>query len=249
MRFWQQWMKEIENYIWFSKSNNGKVLDANGYPIDTSPGILEQLEDSNVHYYTHFTTGLLEEFLMDIYFNRIAPGNRRTIHVFTGEYGMLLFNRAIEDLVQKNAFTLISSNWSPTQRTRSEYHNNAYSYGYQFVEYQAFNGTVIRVTHNPIFDDTTINLEIDPISGYPITSKMFVFLDFENDNADSNVVLVKKKGEMKIGYYVGLTGPNGPANKTIISHTGDWYKVIFHDRIGVVIKDVTRCGVLYPAVI
>ena len=245
--YWKQWYREIERYIWYGRYGGGVLKDSNGRPVDTSPGIQQQLEDSNIHYYSKLSSKLLEEYLMDIYYSRIKPGSRKRIRVYTGEAGMLEFNRAMQELIAAGQWYLAGTNFNPMEKVKSQYHSNAYSVGYQFTIYKMANGAEVEVIHNPIYDDVEIHLERHPITGYPLESYRMTFLDFEGENFDNNVLLVRKRNAFKLGYYNGMTTPWGPVNKQQISHKGDWYEVIMQDEFGVVVKDVTRCGELILA--
>src|SRR5690606_4185296 len=136
--------------------------------------------------YSELTAKLIEEYLMDIFYSRVKPGSGRKIKVFTGEYGMLLFNRAMQDLLDKRGWFIANDNFNPVQKTKSDYNTNAYSYGYQFVKYIMHNGAELELVHNPLYDDRSIHFEIDPITGYPVESMRFTFLDFSSSDGASN---------------------------------------------------------------
>jgi hypothetical protein len=63
---------------------------------------------------------------MDIFYSRVAPGSQRHIKAFTGEYGMLLFHRAVQDWMAKSGFIKIVEDFS-VNKTTSPYHENAWS--------------------------------------------------------------------------------------------------------------------------
>ena len=160
---------------------------------------------------------------------------------------MLEFNRAMNDLIAKGNWIIANSNFSPIEKTKSQYHSNAYSVGYQFTLYKMANGVEVEVIHNPIYDDVTIHLERHPLTGYPLESYRMTFLDFEGDGLDGNITLVRKKNAFKLGYINGLTAPWGPLNNKPMAHKGDWYEMVVQDEYGVFIHDVTRCGELILA--
>ena len=103
VEYWMQWYRELELGYVYSRSTD-TVLGANGRPIYSGPGIQEQLEDSHIYRYSHLSTTLIEEYLMDIFYGRVKPGKGRSIKAFTGEYGMILFHRAIQDWQNKSGF-------------------------------------------------------------------------------------------------------------------------------------------------
>jgi len=244
--YWQQWYRELERLAWYSRSTD-VITGSTGFPVIMGPGIQEQLEDSHIHYYTHLTADLIQEFLMDIFYSRVKPGNGRKVVGYTGEYGMLLFHKAMQELVNTTSWFRSGGNFNPAKQVKSDYHTNAYALGYQFVEYSMPNGTTLKLVHNPLYDDTEINFEIDPITGKPVESMRITFLDFVNDKGEDNIVLKKKKNGFSLGYEAGLVSPYGPVNNGLMSHSGDWYQMHVKDEIGVHISDVTRAGELILA--
>jgi hypothetical protein len=106
VEYWEQWYRELERGYWYSRSTD-TVLGANGRPVYSGPGIQEMLEDAHVYRYSHLSTTLIEEYLMDIFYGRVKPGSGRKIKAFTGEYGMILFHRAIQDWSAKKGFIAV----------------------------------------------------------------------------------------------------------------------------------------------
>lgn len=243
VEYWRQWYRELERAYWYNRKAKS-IEGSTGRSVDSFSGIQEQLEDAHVHYYTDLTAKLIEEFLLDIFYSRIKPGSGRKIKVFTGEYGMLLFNRAMQDVMDKRGWFIANQNFNPIQKTSSEYNSNAYAVGYQFTKYIMHNGAELEVVHNPLYDDRSIHFEIDPITGYPVESMRFTFLDFSGGDGQSNVQLVSKKDGYKFGYVNGLVGPYGPAKGGQMSHSGEYYSMHVSKECGVHIEDITKCGEL-----
>ena len=241
--YWSQWYKELERGYWYSRSTD-RTIGANGRPIYSGPGVQQQLEDSHKEYYSVFTARLLEEYLMDIFYSRTAPGSSaRKIKAYTGEYGMLQFHKAVTDIAQNSGFITVNNEF--LNKTKSPYHSNALSYGGQFTHYKMANGTEVELVHNPMYDDQTINFEIDPITGKPVESLRYTFLDFSGQGGDSNMKLIHKKEGYKHWYVGGGQTPYGPnSNNGIGSHSGDYYEIHLLKQCGVHIHDVTRCGEL-----
>lgn len=244
VEMWQQWYRELERAFWYQRRTK-TVEGSTGRMVDNFAGIQQKLEDSHIHYYTELTAQLIEEFLMDIFYSRVAPGTGRKIKCFTGEYGMLLFHRAMNDILEKRGFVIADSNFNPIQKVSSKYNSNAYAVGYQFVKYIMHNGAELELVHNPLYDDRTINFEIDPVTGYPVESMRFTFLDFTNGGTGgSNVQLMSKKNGYKFGYVGGLVSPFGPAKGGLMSHSGEYYSMHVSKIVGVHIEDITKCGEL-----
>jgi hypothetical protein len=242
VEYWEQWYRELERSFWYSRSTD-TVLGANGRPLYTGPGIQEQLEESHIHNYSHLSTTLIEEYLMDIFYSRVKPGSKREIKAFTGEYGMLIFHRAIQDWMNKSGFIKIVDKYIIRDQG-SEYHKNALSAGYQFVKYEMANGATLELIHNPLYDDREINFEIDPVTGYPVESMRFTFMDFSGMGVASNIRKIRKKGGMKLSYVCGMYSPFGQSTNKHAAHAGDYYEMHVKDQCGLHIEDISRCGEL-----
>lgn len=246
VEYWKEWYREVERAYWYNRKATS-IQGSTGRAVDSFSGIHEKLEGSHQEFYTDLTAELIEEFLMDIFYSRIKPGTQRKIKVFTGEYGMLLFNRAMQTLLDKRGWFIANSNFSPIQKTSSPYNSNAYAVGYQFVKYIMQNGAELELVHQPLYDDRSINFEIDPITNYPVESMRFTFLDFTGGDGAGNIQLVSKKDGFKTGYVAGLVNPFGPNTGGLMSHSGEYYSFHASKQLGVHINDVTRCGELRVA--
>jgi hypothetical protein len=242
VEYWEQWYREIERGFWYSRSTD-TVLGANGRPVRTGPGLQEQLEDSHIHYYSFLTAKLVEEYLMDIFYSRVKPGSGRKIKGFTGEYGMILFHRAIQNWAERTGFITVVQDLT-MRKTTSPFHQNALEAGYQFTKYQMANGAELELIHNPLYDDREINFEIDPVSGYPMESMRITFLDFSGQGASSNIRVINKKNGYKLGYVAGLVNPYGPNNGKLMSHSGNYYEMHVEKQCGIHVEDITKCGEL-----
>jgi hypothetical protein len=246
VEYWEQWYREMERGYWYSRSTDS-VLGATGRPIYSGPGVQEQLEDSHQHFYSHLTARLIEEYLMDIFYSRVKPGKGRKIKAFSGEYGMIQFHRAIQDWQERKKGFIQVVDQVFIEKTNSAYNENALAAGYQYVKYRMANGAELELIHNPLYDDREINFEIDPVTGYPLESQRITFLDFSGGNGVSdngNIMLMNKANSFKLGYVAGMTNPYGPANKNLMSHSGDYYEMHVQKQCGVHIEDVSRCGEL-----
>lgn len=241
VEYWMQWYREIERGYWYSRSAQ-TVMGANGRPVRLGAGIQEQLEDSHIHRYTHLSAKLIEEYLMDIFYSRVKPGQGRQIKGFTGEYGMLQFHRAIEDWQNKSGF--IKNVEVYTNKVKSNLHVNALEAGYQYVKYNMANGSSLELVHNPLYDDRDIHYEIDPITGFPMESQRITFLDFSGESKKSNIKIMNKKDGFAFTYIEGLYGPYGPKNGGSSAHSGSYYEMHVEKSCGIHIGDVTKCGEL-----
>lgn len=242
--FWKQWAREKEIALIYNRSTN-TVEGANGRPIRSFAGLQEKLEDSHIHYYSELSAKLIEEYVMDIFYGRTEVGSAaRKIKVFTGEYGMLLFSRAMQDLMDKRGWFIANSNYSPIKQSPSGISSNSYAIGYQFTKYVAHNGAEIEVVHMPLYDDRSLNRQIDPVTGFPVESMRFTFLDFSGENGSTNLNLMKKANSFASWYVAGGYGPFGPTKSGMAAHSGEYYEMHVSETFGLHLEDVTRCGEL-----
>jgi hypothetical protein len=242
VEYWRQWYQELERGYWYAKATN-TVMGASGRPIYSGAGIREQLKDAHNYKYSHLTTRLIEEFLMDIFYSRVEPGSGREVVGFSGEYGMLNFHRAVTENFTKSGFIQVVTD-TFVNKTSSPYNTNALAYGYQFTEYRMANGATMKLIHNPLYDDREINFEIDPVTGFPKESQRITFLDLAKSGG-KNIELLTKKNSMKLGYVGGLHTPYGPVTgNKLMSHSGDYYEMHVQVEKGAHIDDVSRCGEL-----
>jgi len=242
VEFWKQWYREKEIALWYSRSTD-TVLGANGRPVRSGPGVQEMLEDSNVATYSNFSMRLLEEYIMDIFYAKVSPSDQTHLKVYTGQYGMNAFHTAVTDVLNSNGFL---KNVEPFMGdVSSPYHSNAKSFGYKFVQYKMANGVTVDVVHNPLYDDLSLNSEVDEITGKPIESMRFTFLDFSGDNGKSNIKIMKKEGASTLTYVNGSIGPDSfTPGAQGSAHDGDFYKMTVADQFGLHIHDVSKCGEL-----
>jgi len=244
--FMRQWYMEKEMLVWYGEKTSD-VFGSTGRPIVSGPGIEEMIEaDGNVIKPAQFSANLIEEFIVDGLFNKRAFKGGDSIKAYSGMYGMLGFHRAFDDIWKKKGMTIIQSNFNAIEATKSNYHSNAYSYGYMFTKFKMFNGQELELIHLPIYDNTDIHKEIDPVTGRLMESQKITFLDFsENSDGRSNVEIMKKKDGYTFDYVCGLYCPTGPTSKSSkfkASHEGSYYSMVIEDTFGVHIGDIKKCG-------
>jgi len=236
--FKAQWNREIEKSLWYSRYGM-TTPDTTGRPVRTGSGIEELLESSNLHYYNKFSTKLLREYLMDIFYNRVGFKSRK-LKVFTGEYGAMAFHEAVDNDSSK----FLTMDTTNIKKSASDFNSNSYQFGRQFTKYIGPNGIEVEVHYNPVYDDRENNFLIDPLTGKPAESMKFSFFDVTDGSGDDNLYILKKKGGKKSGYVAGLQSPYGPMSNQLMSNSEDAYTMIEMDQVGVMLKDVSRCGQL-----
>ena len=239
--FMMQWKREQEIALWYSRSSETITQD-NGLKYTMSAGIQEQLEDSNIQYYSKLTLELLENFIMDIFYGRTKPQvGSRNLTIFTGEYGMAEFNKMINEDFRKSGLTLDTA----VKGVSSSLHSNAYEYGMQFVKLNLTNGITATLIQNPLYDDRNLNSELDPITNAPISSKRFTILDMSGDGNSSNIKIIKKANGDNFAYVCGLYSPHGPSKRSDKpANAKDSYEMHIGCHQGIFIKDIGTCGEL-----
>ena len=242
--YWMQWYKELERAAWYSRSSSN-VYGSTGRATRSGPGIQELLEDGHIYRYTHLTTKLIEEFLMDVFYNRVGVGKARHIKGYTGEFGMIKFHRAVQDWQNKSGF--IKNIEVYTDKVKSNVHENALAAGYQYIMFRMANGSTLELVHNPLYDDPEINFEIDESTGFPKESQRITFLDFSGKGLEKNIKLVKKKDSNFLTYVNGNFGPYGPNKGGSSAHAGDYYEMHVGEVRGIQMTDPTKCGELILA--
>lgn len=233
--FKAQFAREKEMLIWYGRESN-KTPDTTGRPVRTGAGIEQLMESSHLHYYNKLTTKLVQEYLMDIFYNRVGFNSRHVV-AYTGEYGAYALHKALEDDASK-FLTLDTS--IINDAAGSEFNQNAKEFGRQFVRYRGPNGIVFDIKHNPCYDDTSKQWLIDPYTGKPAESQKFTFFDLTDSKGGNNLEILQ--GVKKSGYVSGLTTPYGANNGAMMSNSEDAYTMVEYEECGVRIHDVSRCG-------
>lgn len=249
-----QFQEYKDNLVMFGRSNrnrNGEYMNIgkSGNVIKMGAGLLEQMEVANTYYYNHFSLKLLEKALFDISTSKLGYGER-TFVIKTGERGAALFSKAANDILSGwTQFVYDNNSTKIVQRTNSELHSNALSFGYQITEYKAPNNITVRVETDPWYDDPIRNKIEHPLGG-PAMSYRFDIMDIGTMD-QPNIFKCKIKGQEDIrGYQWGLRNPfTGQMGNPYMSFDED--SAIFHRyaALGVCVLDPTRTLSLIPAVL
>ena len=237
--FKAQFSREKEMIRWYGRESN-TTPDTTGRPVRTGAGIEQLMESGHLYYYNKLTTKLIQEYLMDIFYNRVGFKSRYVV-AYSGEYGALALHSALDNDAQK---FLTQDTTIINDVSGSEFNANAYEFGRQFTRYRGPNGIIFDIKHNPCYDDTSKQWLIDPITGKPAESQKFTFFDFMTDGGSANLSLLEVVDGKKSGYVAGLTNPFGPNMGQLMSNSEDAYTMIEYEECGVKVHDVSRCGQL-----
>jgi hypothetical protein len=265
---YKDWMFEMEfnqgigNALLFGRSNrdsNGYYhdKDTNGELIKTGAGIREQMQVSNTYVYDTFKLSWLDDALYNMSAGKIAMGQRK-FRLVTGEKGAIQFHRAAMDVASgwqsSNANFNMNANLNTMKQVSSPIHQNAFSMGYQIVEWIGPNNTHVTLEVDPSYDDQTRNKiykNNNPNDGVAESYRYDIFFEGIVDGEKNNIQLVKVKGQEQ-----GLRGyVNGPFGKLWedarvgnynAATTKDEYSCHKIMSFGAIVRDPSRTITLLP---
>lgn len=239
----REWNKRMERQLVYSKYNANPdgttdLMGTNGRPVYIGAGLLQQIAPANRRYYTQLTADLLEDFLFDMSYNMLGTNERKFV-AFTGEMGMREFDRVLKEKVA--AYTVVDSKFITGA-------GQQLVLGGQFTTYRMTNGIELTVRHMPLYDDIIHNRKLHPITGKPLESYRFTFLDFGTRDGEANIVkVVRKDRELSIWHTGGSVTPGagyGKSVSTLRSNAKDGYSVHFLGECGIIVRDPRACGEL-----
>ena len=173
--------------------------------------------------------------MFDLSYNILGTNERKFV-ALTGEMGIREFDRVLK---QKAAtMNVIDTKFISGQEL---------TLGGQFVTYKMNNGIELTLKHFPLYDNTTFNRLLHPLSGKPLESYRFTFLDVSRRDGEANIVKVVRKGREFMQWYTGGSiSPAGPAKSinTLRSNAKDGYSVHFLGEMGIMLRDPRGCGEL-----
>lgn len=250
----QQWQDYKNIAIAWGTSNrnsNGEYLNIgkSGEVIRMGDGLFAQMEVANTMYYNNFSIKLIEDALLELCASKL-DWKDRTFILRTGERGAMLFNKAVRDTVSGwTNFTFNGDNLGVVKKVSSPLHGNALAAGYQFTEYHAPNGVVLKLEVDPFYDDPVHNKVQHPLGG-PASSYRFDIMDIGSMD-QPNIFLCKIKGQDEIrGYQPGLRNPfTGETNINYMSNDEDACTIHKMTTLGVCVLDPTRTMSIIPAIL
>ena len=239
----REWKKREEKTLLFGKSNrlsDGTYITkgTNGRPAPTMSGLFEQISPANVRYYTTLTAELLEDYLFDLCYNILGTNERKFI-ALTGEMGIREFDRILKEKVA--SFNMIDTVFVTGS-------GQNLTLGGQFTTYKMTNGIELSLKRCPLFDNMEMFRQLHPLTGKPLMSYTFLFVDLTNYDGQANVVKVCRKGREFVQWTTGGSViPSGYGNSinTLRSNSRDGYSVHFLGEEGIMLRNPLSCGILY----
>lgn len=158
---------------------------------------------SNVIYYNKFSLKVLEDALYELSATKLAM-NDRVFLLKTGERGAAQFHKEVLNVVSGwTQFMINSQGLDIVSKTQSTLHNNSLSAGFQFVEFKAPNGVIIKVDVDPIYDDPVRNKVLHPDGGVAESYRYDIL--YIGSSEQPNIQLARIKGDTEYrGYQWGL---------------------------------------------
>jgi hypothetical protein len=239
---------------WGQYANVGK----SGNVIKQGAGIREQMEVSYTHYYSVFKLKVIEDALYQLSESKLGMDNR-TFILKTGERGAAQFHKACQEIASGwHSFGYLGGNAANPaiiQKTSSNLHDNSLSFGYQFVEYKAPNGVVIKVEVDPMYDDKVRNKQYkdnDPSKGVAESYRYDIFYSGKLDGGlgAPNIQIVKIRGyegDFR-GYQSGPFANPFTGAENIQYASTDEDAAVVHKKavLGAIVRDPSRCITIKP---
>ena len=180
-QFEQEWSDEKNSALMFGTSNrnsNGEYLNIgkSGEVIRMGDGLLAQMKYGNTYYYNHFSLRMLEDALYELSAAKLDFGDR-TFVIRTGEQGAILFHNAVRNSLSgwkefSTGFTANADALGMVRKTTSPLNKNALAVGFQFTEFSAPNGVIVKLEVDSFYDDPVRNKMLDR-NGHPAMSSRF----------------------------------------------------------------------------
>ena len=246
MEFENQWQEDLSEALWSTvsnKTNSGEYLhkDFSGEKLIKGMGMLEQLRASNVYYYSKFT---LKQFNDVVY----KFPNGTEVVVFTGKEGARQAHEKIGE--QASGYTNITVNADAlgmVSKTQSDYHPNAFKTGFMFTEWISPTGVTIKFKVLDFYDDPVKG--ILTLNNRPADSYRYDILEL-GPGVEKNICKVEPSygasaSGMSWGFKNTQTLETWNPN---MSFGVDMTKYEKFARLGVLVKDPTRCVVMLPSI-
>jgi hypothetical protein len=248
--FLREFRTEKANLLMFGKSNRradgtyGNVGDS-GYEIKAGLGIREQISPSNIFHYSVFDIETFVDYALSLSVGKLPQDARRFV-VATGEHGLKVISRAIEQYASANALEYNRIK-GISGGNKGMFHRP------QFVKLAEINGIVFEFIHMPSYDDSVRNKTYHPDGGLAESHRMTI-MDFGTADGNPNIQLVRAKGFDEVfGYLPGLRDPYSPGglkgNPKIMASPVDGYTIHKADWCGAMVRNPMRMGEWIPNVL
>lgn len=247
----EQFREYKNNALVFGRSNRNKDgeytnIGRSGGVIKTGAGLFEQMEVANTMYYNDFSLRLIENALYELSAAKL-DFSERTFVMRTGERGAAQFHKAVkEDVSGWLPIELDATAIGAIQKTSSPLHKNALAAGYQFTEWRAPNGLVLKVEVDPFYDDPVRNKMPHYLGGPAMSYRYDIFDIGSMDQPNIQICEIKGKPEFR-GYQAGMRNPFlGTSTNNFMSYDEDSAVIHKMAQLGIMVLDPTRTMSIIP---
>lgn len=236
------------------ETGESKNYGISGRMLQHGQGLRQQMDQTNVIFYNQFSIDLLESILIQLSYNKLGLNDREFV-INTGQGGASLFHKAVLDMVTGSGWLVLSNN-NPAiiNKVQSNLHDNSFTTGFQFTQYQAPNGIKVRINVMDMYDDPVRNKILMPGTQQPAESFRMDIM-YMGTSSDPNVQKLmyskfqKYGGELK-GYGAGFRNPfTGEMNNANMMTDEDSATITKFTHLGVVMYDTERSASLIPNVL
>ena len=254
-QFEQEWSDEKNSALMFGTSNrnqNGEYhnIGKSGEVIRMGDGLLAQMKYGNTYYYNDFSLKMLEDALYELSAAKLDFG-QRTFVIRTGEQGAILFHNAVRNSLSGwQEFQINADNLGMIRKTTSPLNKNALAAGFQFTEFSAPNGVVVKLEVDNFYDDPVRNKQLDA-NGHPAMSSRFDIM-YIGTMDQPNIFKCALKGHPEFrGFQWGPFANPFTGDTNNMSASFDEDAAVMHRKttLGVCILDPTRTMSLIPAIL
>lgn len=254
-QFEQEWSDEKNSALMFGTSNrnsNGEYhnIGKSGEVIRMGDGLLAQMKYGNTYYYNTFSLKLLEDALYEISAAKLDYGQRVFV-LRTGEQGAILFHNAVRNAMSGwTEFEVNADALGVVRKTNSPLNKNALAAGFQFTEFSAPNGVIVKLEVDSFYDDPVRNKMLDA-NGHPAMSSRFDIM-YIGTTDQPNIFKCALKGNPEFrGFQWGPFANPFTGDTNNMSASFDEDAAVMHRKttLGVCILDPTRTMSLIPAIL
>lgn len=200
--------EECEMYYWYGQkthdaSGTSTMLDENGQPVISGPGLLEQIINKDT--YSSLTQAKIEETIGDLFYG-MTDATDKQVTLYTGIGGAREFDKAMRNYYGANSFLQTTEPKFITGSGR-----NLGITGY-FTSYEHVDGHKVNVVKSHLFDHGPVAqaAKKHPVSGLPLESYRMVFVDQSTYDGENNLQMINKKGREMLRWCVaGSVVPKG----------------------------------------
>ena len=250
-RFEMEFSREKARLAMFSRSNrdeNGQYHDVgkSGFVIKQGAGIREQMEVSNTTYYNAFSLDLVVSILSDLSEGRLDMSDRAFV-MKTGERGAIQFHKAV--MAEASGWTsLTSANPQTYAKVASPLNKNSFSAGFQFTEWIAPNGIVLRLEIDPMYDDKVRNKIKHPSGGVAESYRYDILYIGTSESPNIQKVEIKGSPELR-GYSHGFRNPFTGEVNTLMTTMEDSATYTKYAQFGIAVIDASKTIALIPSIL